>query len=182
VRRVLVAATVCVAAAGLLVPSYLVLTRYVPYRAGLQSTIADARQAEGELSPATVRLLHRVYSPWRRRSLAARHALTRLGLDATRAGEWHLRFTLWSICLPLEAGDSVVDVLVAAGLPHEHGHGLRDGARRYFGKPPEALTDDELLTLLAIAKAPRHLSPTAHPEQQRQREVERLRNRRPAGT
>lgn len=77
---------------------------------------------------------------------------------------WREANLLWSALLPLRLEDRDMLVLYGHFLPFEGGQGLAYGARAYFAKAPGELTPDEVLGLVAIARAPKANSPTAAPE------------------
>lgn len=88
--------------------------------------------------------------------------------------EWHLAGALWWAWLSATLENAEIVALYAHYLPFEGGTGLAYGAQRYFGKAPGDLTLDEVLGLVAIARASARNSPERAPERYLE-EVERLR-------
>jgi membrane peptidoglycan carboxypeptidase len=89
-------------------------------------------------------------------------ALTRFALSPTVDRRDILRAALASAYLGNDDAGAVI--------------GFAEGARRYFGKPLDELTDREWLSLVALLPAPNALTPTRHPEANAERvaRMERL--------
>ena len=81
-----------------------------------------------------------------------------------RPDVWREANLLWATLLPLRLEERDMLALWSHLLPFEGGRGLAYGASTYFGKAPGELTADEMLGLVAIARAPKANSPTAAPE------------------
>jgi hypothetical protein len=165
------AALVVVALITAVVVIYATFWRYQPQ---IQSTVNSLSPSERTLPRTVVRVFGRIEMDQVDRWIA-RNLLSELkgpfgGL--TR----HFNFALWETMIGLSLSPEDRLSLFAHYLPYEGGRGLEGAARFYFGVPPQQLTHDQVLGLLAVWRGPRRFSPHREPEKFRE-EVERLRRK-----
>ncbi len=147
----------------LLAFSFYAETQFYAYQDDVDALLASLPAAEAE-PPQVVR---EVVPKVEGRGVAARvsNSLVAQLLDGDGRPEVRREANLlWSTLLPLRLEDREMLALYGHFLPFEGGRGLNYGARAYFDKAPGELTADEVLGLVAIARAPKANSPTAAPE------------------
>jgi hypothetical protein len=81
-----------------------------------------------------------------------------------RMSAWHYHSFMLVWMLRWHFSKSQRLALYCHYLPYEGGRGFTNAANFYFGRQPDALSADELATVVAVGRAPHMNSPTLHPE------------------
>lgn len=92
----------------------------------------------------------------RRLASVDRHGGTEIG--------WQVRKRALQSALLWQLTEGEVLTLYFRLLPYEGGIGLDPASRHYFAKPASDLSPQEVVRLLAIARAPDRFSPSVHPD------------------
>ncbi len=88
--------------------------------------------------------------------------------EPIRMLDWNLRGFVWLQLLPRHLTRTQMLGLYAHFMQFEGGRGLIYGARHYYGKAPEQLTEREALELFVISENPQRYSPTENPQRFRE--------------
>lgn len=71
------------------------------------------------------------------------------------------------------SSDQILDTALDRMYLGQNATGFADGAQRYFGQAPDALTPQQRQLLFALASSPAHFDPWCHPERLQARLVSR---------
>src|ERR1700741_4596657 len=88
-------------------------------------------------------------------------------------GAWHYHSFMLELMLRWHFSQAQMMALYCHYLPYEEGSGFSKAANFYFGKQPDALSLEELATIVAVGRSPRMNSPKIYPERS-QEAVRRL--------
>lgn len=121
----------------------------------LWEVFADDAGTPARRVPADHRLLYRVASAMQSRLLPRRPIL-----------RWHLTNAALTVYLSRHYdGERLVDyALDQTGFGADGRSGIDASARRYFGSPVDALSPQEQVALLVLARDPSRYDPACHPE------------------
>ena len=136
-----------------------------PFVPTIQATLAGSAQEDRNVPSNVEDFIWKIgknansYADWQ----VVRHLLPeRYG--PIRMGTWHFHGLMWSMLLPLHFDKHERTALYCHYLLYEDGEGLSNAANFYFHKQPHELTTEEIATILTVDKAPRHYSPSRHPQ------------------
>ena len=82
-----------------------------------------------------------------------------------RISAWHYHSFMWHWMLRWHFSKTQRLAFYCHYLPYEEGQGFTSAAKFYFSKQPDALSLDELATIVAVGRAPGSNSPSRHPDQ-----------------
>ena len=142
---------------------YFVFTRFVVYQGSVDRIVVALPSEERDLSAAAIDVIEKLQGnaiPWQ----VSRSLLAEVAPSDVTMGEWHLRGALWQYLLPLRLRRQELVRLFAHYMVLEGGSGIAYGARHYFAKSPAALTAEEAVSLVTIARAPGMFSPERRPD------------------
>jgi hypothetical protein len=125
---------------------------FFKYRDCINSKLADSSPDIENLSPAMVDLLERsmkIYSSQYATALLL-NCRDSQELDKT---EFRVQSAVWEVFVPLSLNQAEKNRLYAHFLYFRGGGGLSYGAKRYFEKDLDRLTEDELIKLLLISQS-----------------------------
>lgn len=90
--------------------------------------------------------------------------------------QFNIRGGTWAFLLPTVCSQDDFLALYAHHLFFKDGTGLPFGAAKYFNKPADELSEEEILGLLAISRSPTRYDPIKYPRAYLE-EVQRIRSR-----
>ncbi len=136
---------------------------YFAYSGGVTAMLASLPQGERQPPAAFERAVARVH-PQGVASIVTMRLLGRLHSEPAGHLSGRYRALVWNTLLPRTRSPKDLLALYAHTMVWEGGQGFEAGAVHYFGKPANALTDRETLTLVLLDVNPSRYSPSKHPD------------------
>lgn len=127
---------------------------FKPYVVSIQKIIDEANPLYK--NPPQILLKIATLSETERRidSYVIQRLLKKFEKDKQRAWEWHFDYAMWSFLFACHFSDSDRFSLWCKFAPYEKGEGLNESANFYYGRDIDQLNTKELISIVAIVKAP----------------------------
>lgn len=127
---------------------------FKPYIPRIQKIIDEANPLYKNPPQALLKIAELAEGNKRINTYVIQQLLKKMERDKQRAWKWHLDYAMWSFLFTRHFSDADRFALWCKFAPYENGKGLNESSNFYYGRDINQLTTEELISIVAIVKAP----------------------------
>lgn len=127
---------------------------FKPYIPRIQKIIDEANPLYKNPPQPLLRIAGLAEGNKRINTYVVQRLLKKMEKDKQRAWKWHLNYAMWSFLFTCHFSDADRFALWCKFAPYEKGEGLNESSNFYYGRDINQLTTEELISIVAIVKAP----------------------------
>ena len=127
---------------------------FKPYKQRIQKIIDEANPLYKNPPQALLKIANLSEGNKRINNYVVQRLLKIMKSNKQRAWEWHLDYAMWSFLFICHFNDTDKFALWCELAPYENGEGLNESSNFYYGRDINQLTIEELISIVAMVKAP----------------------------